>query len=72
VAGHLKIGNQVTIGSKSGVMRDIADKQTVLGFPAAPHTQAKRQWLGIQRLPDIQLQLRDLQKQVTALKAQLD
>ena len=53
-------------------MRDIADKQTVLGFPAAPHTQAKRQWLGIQRLPDIQLQLRDLQKQVTALKAQLD
>ena len=72
VAGHLKIGNQVTIGSKSGVMRDIADKQTVLGFPAAPHTQAKRQWVGIQRLPDIQLQLRDLQKQVAALKAQLD
>ena len=72
VAGHLNIGNQVTIGSKSGVMRDIADKETVLGYPAVPHTQAKRQWVGIQRLPDIQQQLRDLQKQVKALQAQLD
>lgn len=32
-------------------MRDVADKETVLGYPAAPHTQAKRQWVGIQRLP---------------------
>ncbi len=72
VSGHLNIGNQVTIGSKSGVMRDIPDKETVLGYPAAPHTQAKRQWVGIQRLPDIQQQLRDLQKQVKALQAQLD
>jgi len=72
VAGHLNIGNQVTIGSKSGVMRDIADKETVLGFPAVKHSQAKRQWVGIQRLPDIQLQLRELQKQVAALQAQLD
>ncbi|CAA6691789.1 MULTISPECIES: UDP-3-O-(3-hydroxymyristoyl)glucosamine N-acyltransferase [unclassified Lentimonas] len=72
VAGHLNIGNQVTIGSKSGVMRDIADKETVLGFPAVKHTQAKRQWVGVQRLPDIQLQLRELQKQVAALQARLD
>ena len=72
VAGHLKIGQQVTIGSKSGVMRDIADKETVLGFPAVPHTRAKRQWVGIQRLPDIQIQLRELEKQVAALKARLD
>lgn len=72
VAGHLKIGQQVTIGSKSGVMRDIADKETVLGYPAAPIQRAKRQWVGIQRLPDIQIQLRDLEKQVAALKARLD
>ncbi len=71
VAGHLKIGNQVTIGSKSGVMRDVADKETVLGYPAAPHTQAKRQWVGIQRLPDIQLEIRDLKKQIATLKARL-
>ncbi len=72
VAGHLKIGQQVTIGSKSGVMRDVADKETVLGYPAAPVQRAKRQWVGIQRLPDIQIQLRELEKQVAALKARLD
>jgi UDP-3-O-[3-hydroxymyristoyl] glucosamine N-acyltransferase len=69
VAGHLKIGRQVTVGAKSGVMRDIGDKETVLGFPAAPDKQAKRQWIGIQRLPEMIVQLRDLEKQVAALTA---
>ncbi|MFQ3270816.1 MAG: hypothetical protein ACI9A1_001135, partial [Lentimonas sp.] len=31
-----------------------------------------RQWVGVQRLPEIQLQLRELQKQVAALQARLD
>jgi len=69
VAGHLKIGRQVTVGAKCGVMRDVGDKQTVLGFPAAPDKQAKRQWIGIQRLPEIIVQLRELEKQVAALTA---
>ena len=34
VAGHLKIGNQVTIGSKAGVMHNIPDGETWLGMPA--------------------------------------
>ena len=44
--GHLKIGHQVTIGAKSGVMRDIPSKATVLGVTAVPDRQTKRQWLG--------------------------
>lgn len=51
VAGHLKIGRQVTIGAKSGVTRDVADKETVLGYPAVPDKQAKRQWIGLQNCP---------------------
>ncbi|MEY2465504.1 MAG: UDP-3-O-[3-hydroxymyristoyl] glucosamine N-acyltransferase, partial [Verrucomicrobiota bacterium] len=43
IAGHLKLGNQATVGAKSGVMRDIPDKGTVLGIPATPDKQAKRQ-----------------------------
>ncbi len=72
VAGHLKIGHQVTVGSKSGVMRNIPDRETVLGYPAVPHIQAKRQWIGIQHLPEIQSQLRKLEKEVAALQARLD
>jgi UDP-3-O-[3-hydroxymyristoyl] glucosamine N-acyltransferase len=69
IAGHLKLGQQVTVGGKSGVMRDVAEKETVLGYPAVPDKQAKRQWIAIQRLPDMMLRMRELEKQVADLVA---
>jgi UDP-3-O-[3-hydroxymyristoyl] glucosamine N-acyltransferase len=69
ISGHLKLGRQVTVGGKSGVMRDVPDKETVLGFPAVPDKQAKRQWVGIQKLPEMILRMRELEKQVAALTA---
>jgi UDP-3-O-[3-hydroxymyristoyl] glucosamine N-acyltransferase len=69
VAGHLTIGNQVTVGGKSGVTRNVADKETVLGYPAMPDKQAKRQWIGIQKLPDLILKMRQLEKQLTEFAA---
>lgn len=71
VSGHLKIGRQVTIGAKSGVIQDVAEKETVLGYPAVPDKQAKRQWIGIQKLPGIILRMRELEKQVADLTARL-
>ena len=71
VTGHLKIGRQVTVGGKSGVTRDVADGETVMGFPAVPDKQAKRQWIGIQKLPEMILRMRELEKQVAALTAHL-
>jgi len=72
VGGHLKIGRQVTIGAKSGVMRDVGEKETVLGYPAVPDKQAKRQWIGVQRLPEMTMKLRELEKQIAALTAKLN
>jgi UDP-3-O-[3-hydroxymyristoyl] glucosamine N-acyltransferase len=69
IAGHLKLGRQVTVGGKSGVMRDIPDKETVLGFPAVPDKQAKRQWIAVQKLPEMILRMRELEKQVAELTA---
>jgi len=71
VAGHLKIGNQVTVGGKSGVTKDQADGQTVLGFPAVPDKQAKRQWIGVQQLPELIVRMRELEKQLAAVTAKL-
>jgi UDP-3-O-[3-hydroxymyristoyl] glucosamine N-acyltransferase len=34
VSGHLKIGNNVHIGGGSGVINDISDNTTVMGYPA--------------------------------------
>lgn len=69
IAGHLKLGHQATVGAKSGVMRDIPDKGTVLGIPAAPDKQTKRQWIGLQQLPDLIRRMRELEKEVAKFKA---
>jgi hypothetical protein len=35
------------------------------------HQQAKRQWVGLQKLPDMIVRMRELEKQVAALAATL-
>jgi UDP-3-O-[3-hydroxymyristoyl] glucosamine N-acyltransferase len=67
IADHLKLGNQAVIGAKSGVMRDIPDGGRVLGIPAAPDRQAKRQMIAAQQLPDLIHRLRELEKHVEQL-----
>jgi len=72
IAGHLKLGHQAMVGAKSGVMRDVPDKGTVLGIPAAPDKQAKRQFIAIQHLPEMIHRMRDLEKQVAELSAKVN
>lgn len=67
IADHLKIGNQVVIGAKSGVMRDIPDGGRVLGNPAAPDKQAKRQMIAAQHLPELIRRIRELEKKVQGM-----
>ena len=69
VADHLKLGNQAVVGAKSGVMRDVPDGGRVLGIPAAPDRQAKRQLIAMQHLPEMMQRLRQLEKQVQDLNA---
>ena len=71
IAGHLKLGQQAIIGAKSGVMRDIPDGGKVLGIPAMPDKQAKRQMIAVQQLPEMIHRLRELEKQVSELAAKL-
>jgi len=62
ICGHLKIGNQVTIAAQSGVMHNVADGEKLLGAPAVPDRQAKRQYIAIQQLPDLIRRVRELEK----------
>jgi UDP-3-O-[3-hydroxymyristoyl] glucosamine N-acyltransferase len=71
IAGHLKLGKQVTVGAKSGVMRDIADGGTVLGIPAAPDKQMKRQMIAVTQLPELIRRTRELEKQLAELQAKV-
>jgi UDP-3-O-[3-hydroxymyristoyl] glucosamine N-acyltransferase len=69
IADHLKLGNQAVIGAKSGVMRDVPDGGRVLGIPATPDRQAKRQIIATQQLPELIRRLRELEKEVQELRA---
>jgi UDP-3-O-[3-hydroxymyristoyl] glucosamine N-acyltransferase len=71
IAGHLKLGNQAMVGAKSGVMRDIPDKGIVLGIPAMPDKQTKRQMIALQQLPELIRRTRELEKQVAELQAKV-
>ena len=71
IAGHLKLGTQATVGAKSGVMRDVPDKGTVLGIPAMPDRQMKRQFIAVQQLPEMIRRMRELEKQVAELSAKV-
>ncbi len=64
IAGHLQIGNKVTIAAQSGVMHNLADGQTVLGSPALPDKQTKRQMLALQKLPELLRRVSQLEKKL--------
>ena len=57
ISDHVTIGSNVRIAGKSGVMRDIADGETVAGYPAVGVRQWHRQTVALERssrktLPD--------------------
>jgi len=48
---------------------DVPDGETVLGIPAMPDLQMKRTWIGMQKLPEMNRRLRQLEQQVKELRA---
>lgn len=53
IKDHIKIGNGVKIVSKSAVMNDLKDGETVAGAPAIPFNQWKRITVSMHKLPEI-------------------
>ena len=69
VADHLNLGPQATVGAKSGVMRDIPPQGRVLGIPAQPDKQMKRQFIAMQQLPELIRRLRAIERELEELRA---
>lgn len=68
VVGHITIGDCVTVGAQSGVAKNVDDNQTILGAPAVPIQDAKRQFLMLAKLPEMRQQLKSLQKQLDRIE----
>ena len=69
LADHLKLGNQVTVAAQSGVMHEIPDGETWFGYPAQPDKQTKRQFLALQRLPELLKRVAELERQLAAAQS---
>ncbi|MCR5180235.1 MAG: UDP-3-O-(3-hydroxymyristoyl)glucosamine N-acyltransferase [Bacteroidaceae bacterium] len=71
VAGHIVVADHTTAGAQSGISGSIKKPgQTLLGSPAIDAKVAMRSYIATKGLPDMVAKLRQLQKDVEALKAE--
>ena len=68
VADHVTIGNRVQVGSKSGIDKSVPDGEIRFGYPALPGMQYHRSSAVFKRLPELDKRVRDLEKEIEALK----
>lgn len=66
IAGHLKLGNRVTVAAQSGVMHHLKDGDKVLGSPALPDRQSKRQMIALQHLPELLRRVAELERRLAS------
>ena len=50
VKEHTKIGSGASVGAGSGVISDVPEGTTVLGYPAAEYREMLKQWVAIKKL----------------------
>lgn len=72
IADHVSIGAGAILGAKAGVHKDLAGGKTYLGAPAAPIEETTRAVMTMQKLPQLRQSLRELERQVAALRKQVE
>ena len=68
IADHVTIGDRVKIGSKSGIDKNVPDGEIRFGYPALPGMQYHRSAAVFKVLPDLQRQVRELEKAIKVLE----
>ena len=68
-AGHLSIGDGAVITAQSGVPNDVPPNSLYSGYPAVENRQWLKTMATLNRLPELQKRIRDLEQEVTSLKA---
>lgn len=71
LVGHLEIGDQVKIGAQSGVSKSVPEKAVLSGSPAVDHLLWKKSQVALLKLPDALKTLRQLERRIEQLEAQL-
>jgi UDP-3-O-[3-hydroxymyristoyl] glucosamine N-acyltransferase len=68
VVGHLRIGDGARIGAQSGVAHDVAEGETLSGYPAIAHRDWLRMSVALPRVPELLREVRKLQQRVEQLE----
>src|SRR5712664_1140152 len=68
-AGHLTIGNGAVITAKSGIPNDVPPAGLYSGYPAVENRQWLKTHAALNRLPDLQRKVRELEEEIAKLKS---
>lgn len=72
IAGHSKIGDKVNLGAQSGIPGNIKSGSQLIGTPPMELKQYFKASIAQKSLPEMQLELRKLRKEIEELKQQLN
>ncbi len=70
IIGHVSVGDNVVIAARAGVTKTIPSNSCVSGFPAKPHTVAKRINACVQNLPDLYKKVKALEEEISRFKSE--
>jgi len=70
VIGHVSVGDNTVVAGKAGVTKSVPPNSCVSGFPAKPHTVAKRINACVQGLPELYKKVRAMEEELERLKNQ--
>lgn len=67
-AGHLTVGDGTVITAQSGVPNDVPAKSLYSGYPAVPNRDWLKMMAALNRLPELQRRVQQLEEQLALLK----
>jgi len=67
LAGHIQVGGRAIIGAQAGVTKSVPPDAAVSGYPARPHSEAKRREAAVLRLPEALRRIAELERRLEAL-----
>jgi UDP-3-O-[3-hydroxymyristoyl] glucosamine N-acyltransferase len=68
-AGHLSIGDSTILTAQSGVPNDVPPRSMYSGYPAIDNRQWLKMMAALNRLPDLQKRVRELEAEIGRLKS---
>jgi len=68
IVDHVEIGDDVTVGAQAGVTKNLPPGSVVMGFPAVPHREFKRNVAAARRLPQILNTLKRIEARLVSLE----